>query len=218
MSLDHDTAVRLAAFAALARLERRHGPVLPWDVISQGFDLGGKHYLFANRARGIFRPQGMDGPALSIKTTIPRVGRQARYDDSVDGGTLAYRFHGTDPEHLDNRLLLAAMRQGAPLIYFAGVAPSRYSPLWPAYVTAFKPEELTCEVQIDERRSVDKHFGAVVAAERSLVRRYATVEARRRLHQDAFRVVVLDAYRQRSAVCRSLRSWRRPTSSPTPRK
>jgi putative restriction endonuclease len=113
MSIDRDTAVRLAAFEALDRLERRHGPVLSWDVIARGFDLDGTHYLFANRARGLFRPQGVGGSALSIKTTIPRAGRTARYDDSVYGGTLAYRFHGTDPHHLDKAGQGARAGQGS---------------------------------------------------------------------------------------------------------
>jgi hypothetical protein len=46
--------------------------VLPWRTIEPGFRHGVRSYLFANQAKGIFRPAGMSGGALSIKNLDPR--------------------------------------------------------------------------------------------------------------------------------------------------
>lgn len=107
---DPDFQIRLAAFRELSRLTSVHGPVLTWVQIAQGFYTeDAERYLFANRARGIFRPAQMRGAALSIKTTVPRTGRIARYDDEEGSvGEFRYRMQGEDPDFFDNRLLQIA--------------------------------------------------------------------------------------------------------------
>lgn len=76
---DPDWRIRMAAFAQLTVLIARHGPVLPWQIIETGFAVDGQHFLFANKSKGIFRPAGMRGGALSIKTIVPRQGKVGRY-------------------------------------------------------------------------------------------------------------------------------------------
>ena len=196
---DPDLPIRLAAFDALATLVRLHGPVLPWDEIAKGFQHGGSNVLFANRARGIFRPKAMTAGALSIKKTVPREGREARYDDQVASGAghFEYDLQGKDINTWDNRWLHEAHRLKSPMIYFYGVAPGLYRPLWPVFVSGWDPANLRCFVSVDE--------GAEQAVESEemvvLRRRYVTVEAKRRLHQDAFRALVMTAYKTRCAVC-----------------
>ena len=69
----------------------------------------------------------MQRGVLSIKTTMPRQGRQRRYDDiASDDGFFEYRFMGDDPQSADNRWLRESMEDGTSLIYFHAVAPSVY--------------------------------------------------------------------------------------------
>lgn len=196
-----DTDIRLAAFNRLVQLEKLHGPILPWEVIAQGFPWQGRTLLFANQPRGIFRPVGMTGAALSIKSTTPRGTRERRYPDQYSyDGTLLYRFQGHDPDAFDNQLLKMAYLDQAPLIFFCGVAPGQYRPIWPVYVSDFEPERLRCEVQVGELPGARVSDAPRIAE--PLERRYATRQAQQRLHQAAFRYHVLQAYHARCAVCR----------------
>jgi len=81
MAPDHDHALRLAAFAHCEDLMRAYAGMVPWSAIQQGFAVAGERVYLANKARGIHRPRQMQRGALSIKTTRPRRGRTARYDD-----------------------------------------------------------------------------------------------------------------------------------------
>ena len=79
---------------------------------------------------------------LSVKTVVPKPGGRVWYHDQLESDaklrtatdTLAYAFKGTDPDDPQNRLLRAAMERRLPLIYFDGVAPGSYEPIFPTYV------------------------------------------------------------------------------------
>ena len=72
--MDPDRRIRAAAFAAIEKLSREWGGQIPWEALREGFQADGERVLFANRAKGIFKPRQMSA-ALSIKTTVPRSGR-----------------------------------------------------------------------------------------------------------------------------------------------
>ncbi len=201
---DLDWLIRKTAFDELARLVAHHGEALPWDVIDQGFRFRGTPMRFANRARGIFKPKAMPGgAALSIKTTVPREGRVARYDDLTSDEGFLYRFQGENPDAWDNRLLFRAHSTGTPLIYFYGLSPGVYQPIWPAYLSEFDPATKTCRVVADDSLALQAPGAGVADAKfQEIQRRYVTVLAKRRVHQQAFRLQVLDAYEERCAVCR----------------
>lgn len=202
---DPDAGIRLAAFEHLRHLVAAHGPVLPWGVLSPGFSHQGETVLLGSIPRGIHRPSQMRGGALSIKTTVPKAGRAARYDDQIASslGHFVYKLQGKDPDAHDNRWLLEAHRLQAPMVYLYGVAPALYRPIWPVFVTAWNPAALECFVVVDE-------VGAAAQAGRDRLteirREYATLESKKRLHQDAFRALVMRAYRTRCAVCNLPRS------------
>lgn len=204
MSLDPDWPIRNAAFQALRRLVERHGEVLPWEAIDEGFSYGGETLKFANRARGIFWPRQMREAALSIKTTVPRQGREARYDDLHSDEGFHYRFQGTDVASRDNRRLTRARELDAPLIYFFGIGPGLYRPLWPVYIADVDLRSLSFTVVTAEEDVPVREPGRYAADARLLQieRRYATVRTKKRLHQVAFRHHVLRAYEERCAVCR----------------
>jgi putative restriction endonuclease len=199
--LDVDWQVRLAAFTALATIVRIHGEVLHWSVIEKGFEYENRTLLFANQSKGIFRPSGMRDAALSVKTTVPRRG-VPKYEDIETDDAFVYAFQSRGPEYHDNRLLLRAIELRAPLIYFYGVEPGHYRPLWPTYATNAPAQNhvLLAVEPGDQLLQPGVHLSDPLM--RTVVRRYATVEAKKRLHQDMFSSAVLRAYQQRCAVCR----------------
>ncbi len=197
---DPDLALRQAAFQHLEVLVALHGPVLPWSLFQQGFMFQGEQILFGSTPRGIHRPRQMKGGALSIKTTVPKPGREARYDDQIASGVghFVYKFQGDSPRARDNLWLRDAHRLQAPLIYFYGIDPGLYRPLWPVFITGWDPANLQCCVSVDESLVQDPGEDLDVV---TLRRKYQTVEAKKRLHQDGFRALVLRAYYTRCAIC-----------------
>lgn len=143
---DPDVFLRAAALAAIEDLSRRHGGRLEWKQIEAGFPAAGQRVRFANRARGIFKPRQMTG-ALSVKTVVPREGRRRWYEDQrgedrfdATTGFLRYDLARGGPEEPTNRALRLAMERRAPLIYFVGLKPGVYEPLFPVWVEAIHGE------------------------------------------------------------------------------
>ena len=203
MTPDPDAALRVAAFAALDVLQDAHGKVLAGSTLESGFVFRGEKIHFQTRAKGIFRARQQAGRApLSVKTTVPRKGRTRRYDDgALTSGTFHYKMRGSDPQHPDNRGLRAAYEERIPLIYFFGVAPGQYYPLYPTFVAGVDASGLSCELSV--------HGDALVGLDEPWAEpggwaaepRYAESVVKRRLHQAAFRHHVLHAYRNRCAIC-----------------
>jgi putative restriction endonuclease len=197
MAPQTDEIIRAAAFAALGSIVNLYGQPLSWGEISQGFRVGDERILFANRARGIFKPAVMQRGVLSVKTTVPRMGRGARYADIHDeSGSFTYRLQGSDPNAHDNRRLRESYKDQSPLIYFFGVSETRYEVIWPAFVTEWNPESLSVQIEVGTRLS---EAPTESAPAREIERRYVTRETKQRLHQSAFREIVLDAYQERCA-------------------
>lgn len=193
----NDDIIRTAAFSALTTIVSIHGQPLSWGEITQGFTVSGEKILFANRARGIFKPAVMQRGVLSVKTTVPRIGRGARYADiQDDSGSFIYRLQGSDPNAHDNRRLRESYEDQSPLIYFYGVSESRYEAIWPTFVTAWNPAVLSVQIDVGTRIS---EAPAESPTAREIERRYATRETKQRLHQSAFREMILDAYQERCA-------------------
>lgn len=200
---DPDWPIRVAAFAKLRELTQLHGAVLAWPAIELGFEVNGRSFLFANQSKGIFRPAGMTGAALSIKTTVPKSGLR-KYDDLADDGGFSYAFQSRGEDYHDNKLLIRAHDLRTPLIYFYGVSPGRYRPIWPVYVADVDrtSERVLIVAADDSTAPLEPAHHVADPVMTAAVRRYATVLVKRRLHQDLFRDIVLRAYDARCAVCR----------------
>ena len=192
-----DMRVRIAAFEWLLNLVRRHGDVLPRELLAAGFILDGVRVPLVG-PQGIFKPRVLTGIPLSI-TTVPG----GPYDDSFEAdGLLQYRYRGTDPLQADNVGLRRAMEKRIPLVYFHGIVPGKYMAAWPVYVVADNPGRLTFTVAVDDA----DHVGLgpteqVREPEEDARRRYVTSIVRVRLHQRSFRERVLEAYRRQCAFC-----------------
>ena len=199
MADEHDLRVRLAAFQWLTAQRGLYPNTLPRGILEQGFDFHGLGVPLLG-PQGIFKPALLtDGP-LSI-TTIP-----GRYGDvEAERGLLRYAYRGEDPQHRDNRGLRRAMRLHLPLVYFYRVVPGEYVAQWPVYVVDDRPAELFFGVDL---RDVDAAaveglpLRAIAEGAGDIQRGYVLSTFRRRVHQQAFRARVLEAYRTRCALCR----------------
>lgn len=201
--LDRDWQVRLAAFAALRTLTEKSGGVVTRDQMSAGFEFEGERIPFANEQVGIWRPKQLSTPlgvALSISTAAKRKGVTPKYDDDIGSdGWFEYRYQGTDPHHWHNRAVRAAFELGRPLIYFYGIAPGLYEPLFPAYIQEDHPDRLTWMVASDAVGLGEPTL--LAGGSEAPLKAYMTRTVKQRLHQHRFRELVLGAYQQRCTVC-----------------
>ena len=94
------------------------------------------------------------------------------------------------------------MQNRLPLAYFHRILPGKYLAVWPVFVVGDAPELLTFSIDLATAES--NLFTPVLwtDVEPEVRRRYATVEVKRRLHQNEFRERVLRAYRHQCALCR----------------
>ena len=126
------------------------------------------------------------------------------YADSFDAnGYLLYQYRGTDIQHRDNVGLRQAMLHRIPLIYFYGIVPGKYLAIWPVYIVADDPADLSFKVAVDDKNALHHlHETVLKDDDEDARRRYITASVKARLHQKSFREKVLYAYRNQCAFCR----------------
>lgn len=193
---DRDLALRRAAMAWLTvrtndGLDSIHSEEL------RGFAFEGDRIPLIDAQRGIRKPAVLDA-ALSIRTVYRSEGATRPYEDSEGAdGFIRYKWRGDDANHAENRALRAAMEEKLPLIWFFGVGPGLYQPIFPVYFLAEEPAQ---------QQFVVGHEGTIglsrpdSPAEGEL-RRYIIRETKQRVHQPVFRATVMRAYSTRCAVC-----------------
>jgi len=197
---DFDTHLRLAAFEHVRRLSIG-SDFLTAAQLQPGFEFRGERIRLMN-PRGIFKPRQMRF-LLSIKTVFPKPGGRVWYDDQREvhrqiyegDETIDYSFMGQDPDARDNQLLREAWEAQKPLIYFLGIAPARYHPIVPAYITGWDALALKAQVSFGIPDHEVSGF-----AESAPDRRYAMRTVKQRLHQVTFRESVIAAYDGRCAI------------------
>jgi putative restriction endonuclease len=95
----------------------------------------------------------------------------------------------------DNRWLREAYENRIPIIYFLGIAPSRYLAMLPAFISGWDANALKARVAFG---MPDQE--ATLPPENALERRYALRAVKQRLHQASFREAVITAYNGRCAL------------------
>lgn len=209
MTDERDTDLRAAAFAQARVLSRRYDDIVPLDALRDGFQFVGERISFGSFYTGIYRPRQMQGPAaLCLVTTPPKVGRDAPYEDGFDDAAQGFVYHYRTAQadtaqarlqaEADNRALRAAGELAVPVLYFRGVAPSQYTPIAPIFVVADDSDRRVVTLQAGMPISDVGEAGLQSGED---VRRYATREARVRLHQHRFRLDVMRAYGNSCAIC-----------------
>lgn len=196
-----DSTIRQTAFAWLAEQVALHGDVITRESLSRGFLFEGQRIPLVS-PQGIFKPQRMELP-LSITTVA-----EGPYADSLGPNQLLnYKYRGTDPDHRDNIGLRDALAQRVPLVYFHGLVPGKYLPLWPVFIVNDDREALAFTVALDDAAALQKLIQPFTVAdsgdaEEPIRRGYLTAIAKVRIHQQAFRERVIAAYQQQCAICR----------------
>lgn len=195
--------IRLAAFDWLNEQLLLHGETLPRTLLAQGFPYHGDRVTLIG-ASGIWKPRQFEIIPISITSTV-----KGPYDDAFsEDGHLIYRYRGEDPSHRDNVGLQEAMRTRTPLIYFYGVIPGRYLPVWPIFILENHPTQLYCLAAVDPAYAFhtslttrDEIYDNQRSESSLSVRRYVLAYTKRRLHQTSFRERVIAAYDEHCALC-----------------
>ena len=160
------------------------------------FRFRGEPLPLMDMQRGIRKPAVLEA-ALSFRTVYRPEGEERPYEDAVGpDGLIRYKYRGTDPEHSENRALRVAMERQLPLIWFFGVGPGAYLPTFPVYIVGEEPDQLQFVVDAVTHGAIEPQ-----SALEETLKRYITVETKRRLHQPIFRATVMRAYETRCAVC-----------------
>ncbi|MBI5359047.1 MAG: HNH endonuclease [Planctomycetes bacterium] len=195
--------LRAAVFAWLNEQVNKIGAVLPGDMLRNGFVFRNERIPLISQS-GIWKPKQFKSTPISI--TSKKDGPY--FDTHTENGYLIYKYCGPDPDYRDNRYLREAWRTGTPLVYFYSHRPSRYIPFWPVKIVADNPETLSCTVDIQAASRIfspEILSGASIVADAGqslIMRKYAFAEVRHRIHQVAFRDLVLTAYKESCALCK----------------
>ena len=155
---------------------------------------------------GIFKPAELS-EALSITTTID----SDRAQDTIEGSRVLYDYVSRD---FDNDALKRCAEDELPLIYFLQVKKrpaTEYVIFAPVYVVGWSDESRCFLVDLSELRPGEVVSPAPVRRQlqlpvvrgevRELTKSFAITTVQRRLYEARFRNAVLDAYRERCAVC-----------------
>jgi putative restriction endonuclease len=195
-----DELVRSSALAFLRAVQlRTGGPVRYEDVAT--FEVAGVRIPLMDIQRGIRKPRMLDA-ALSFRTVFAATPDQRPYaDERGEDGYQRYKWRGTTRDHPENVALRRAMESRLPLIWFQGVTPGLYLPIFPVWLVAEEPEQHQFVVALDleQLHTWGDSRDAVVM---ELRRAYADRIVKERLYQPVFRAQVLAAYENRCALCR----------------
>lgn len=197
---DFDERLRSSALAHLRVVQlRTGGPVRQEDVAT--FEFEGERVPLMDIQRGIRKPRMLDA-ALSFRTVFASRPDQRPYaDERGDDGYQRYMWRGTDASHPENVALRRAMEAQLLLVWFQGIAPGLYLPVFPVWLVDEEPHQHRFVVALDlEQLHLWGSSDDMLVLE--LRRAYADRVVRERLHQPVFRSQVLAAYGNRCALCR----------------
>ena len=195
----NETDIRVAAFMWLRDRVAFNQGIFDGTELNAGFLFEGQRVTLKGAA-GIWFPKGFTMP-ISITTVL----HGPYSDDEFDNeGMIRYAYRGTDSDHRDNRGLREACRTRTPLIYFKEVLAHRFQAIWPIMILEDNPGLLSVRAAFDPAYTELRPGMDLNSIEGSPldVRRYDWTQTRTRLHQGAFREVVVAAYDRRCAICR----------------
>ncbi len=196
---ERDTLIRAASFIWLKEQTDKLGEVLPWKLLTNGFQFQGERVPLIGYT-GIWKPKLCDLP-ISITTSL----KNPYQDDRSNEGFINYRYRGEDPNHRDNLGLREIWRNQIPLIYFAGTRQKGfYQVFFPVYIEEDMPEILTAKISKGALSSLvePSMVNEPEMEYKKLLRSYLTQEVKVRIHQREFRDQVIHVYREQCAFCR----------------
>lgn len=194
-----ETGLRMDVFHWLRVQEAWNNGIFTGRELNEGIMIGERRITLKGQT-GIWYPKGWE---LPISITTSNKGPY-KLDEIGEDGYLTYAYRGTDPDHRDNVGLRHAMRTKTPLVYFKEVEGHRYQAIWPVIVLEDMPEHLCIRAAVDPAYAELKlgaQFQDIDLSPPDL-RKYAWSQTRHRLHQSAFRQMVVSAYDDRCTICR----------------
>jgi putative restriction endonuclease len=199
---DEDERLRGATFAYLDEISDAGVRDVTADQLNS-FEFDGERLPLLQHMRGIRVVAGLPA-ALTIRTTYSASPTDRPYQDvEGDDGYFRYKWRGTDSQAADNRALRVAMEARKPLAWFVGIAPGRFTPVYPIWLVGEESAETQFVLAFDSVMRDDWSVARLPhPADDALRRQYAAATVRRRLHQPVFRQRVLLAYESRCALCR----------------
>jgi putative restriction endonuclease len=202
MAQERDEQIRAAMFVFLDRISDHRLRDVSSEQLNS-FEFEGERMPLLQHMRGIRIVAGMPA-ALTMRTTFSERPQDRPYEDiEGDDGYYRYKWRGTDAEAADNRALRLAMKEGRPLAWFVGVAPARFTAVYPVWLVGEEPAATQFVMAFDATMRDDWSADQLPhPADLALRRQYAQATVRRRLHQPVFRQRVLVAYESRCALCR----------------
>ena len=122
------------------------------------------------------------------------------YADTVgDDGRIEYSYANGPIDNHFNEALRNAYRYRRPVIYLCRLQKGVFEAFHPVFIEADEPGRRTVSVAIDTPGLGEQGMRSGGSPE--MLKRYATVEALKRLHQEQFRFQVVGAYRRACTVC-----------------
>lgn len=193
-----DTQIRLAILEWLNEQIAIRGNVMDSKTLYQGFSYKGEVVHLAG-SKGIWKPKQLQYP-ISIASDPNSI-----YDDGfISDSLLSYSYEGTNPNLWTNAGLRECMHKKIPLIYLHKIKKGKYYVHLPVYIVSDSPQSLKFTVAAEQSINVAE-AGIIIEEPKSeyvsIERRYATREIKQRMHQQTFRELVLDAYREHCAIC-----------------
>jgi Predicted restriction endonuclease len=161
------------------------------------FEFEGSRIPLIDAQRGIRKPAFLEA-ALSIRTVYRPEGATRPYEDSQGtDGLIRYKWRGLDGQHPENRALRTALRRELPLIWFFGVGPGLYQPIFPVFFIGEEADKQQFIVALEQTMGLASPDTPAEAH----IRRYIIRETKYRVHQPVFRATVMRAYNTQCAVC-----------------
>ncbi len=192
-----DLELRLKIFDWLNQQISIYGNVLQTTFLNSGFTYKGER-VFLSGSKGIWKPKQLNYP-ISI-TSDPN----GIYDDDfISDSLISYSYEGNNPEFWTNSLLRQCMKKNIPLIYLHKISKGKYYVHLPVYIVDDNPHKLKFTIAAEQEINFNQNKNIVNEHEPIYIKRqYVTREVKQRLHQQTFRELVLDAYKDHCAICR----------------
>ena len=180
--------VRAAILAKLATVVES-GDIVDRQTLLD-FALDGTNIPLIDYSRGIRNPRQLEATLSIVSSPNSPYG-----DGATTPGLWRYDFR-SGGDGGDNSKLIEASRLNVPVILFRKLKPNIYQAIYPVRIAHVNRAESHVIVSLDGLESV-----AATETPSMVEREWASYLAERRVHQPAFRAMVLRAYETQCAVC-----------------
>jgi len=188
MASERDRAIRERVFADLTEmLASTDGTLHRSQLLA--YELDGIRLPLIDFSRGIRNPQSLDATLAVVSDP------HGPYpDEEIFPGVWRYSFRaGTTAG--DNTKLVAARDLEVDIVFFRKPLKNVYQPIFPARVIDVDTNEGFVIIALAELAEIDAQSTSAVE------RRWAETVTYRRVHQPAFRAMVLRAYETQCTIC-----------------